>query len=184
MDESGTGLSEAAEEDWEGEEWDENAWTPRIPSRWWGWAAFVLSLAGFGDSLYLTVEHFSGGVLNCPETGVISCFKVTMSPQAEVFGVLPVALLGLLFYTALVAVNVPALWRLDGRVGRLLTYGRLALAVTGIGMVIYLIYTELFTIKAICLYCTGVHVVTFLLFALVVATFPKMVSLGDAEPEN
>lgn len=176
-------VGESEEEDWEDEEWDDDESTTPKPVRWWGWVAFLLSLAGFGDSLYLTVEHFSGGMLNCPETGIISCFKVTQSPQSEVFGVFPVALLGLLFFTALVAINVPALWQLDGRNGRLLAYGRLALVVTGIGMVIYLIYTELFTIKAICLYCTGVHVVTFLIFVLVVVTFPTMASLGVVEPD-
>jgi uncharacterized membrane protein len=52
--------------------------------------------------------------------------------------------------------------------------------VGGMGMVFYLLYAELFSIKAICLWCTAVHVVTFLLFVLVVATFPSMASvLGD-----
>ena len=168
------GETESSDHD----EWEEDgaSWSARSPARWWGWAAFLLSLAGFGDSLYLTIEHFSGGVLNCPDTGIINCFKVTQSPQSEVFGVFPVALLGLLFFTALVAINVPVTWRLDGRVGRSAVYGRLALAVSGMGMVLYLIYTELVTIKAICLYCTGVHAVTFLLFVLVVATFPTMTS--------
>jgi uncharacterized membrane protein len=41
--------------------------------------------------------------------------------------------------------------------------------VVGIGFVLYLVYTELFTLNAICLWCTSVHVLTFLLFALVVA---------------
>jgi uncharacterized membrane protein len=34
--------------------------------------------------------------------------------------------------------------------------------------VLYLIYTELFTLDAICLWCTSVHVITFLLFGLIV----------------
>jgi uncharacterized membrane protein len=38
--------------------------------------------------------------------------------------------------------------------------------VVGIGFVLYLVYAELFTIGSICLYCTSVHVITFLLFAL------------------
>ena len=37
--------------------------------------------------------------------------------------------------------------------------------------VLYLIYTELFTLNAICLFCTIVHVITFLLFALIVFSF-------------
>jgi uncharacterized membrane protein len=34
--------------------------------------------------------------------------------------------------------------------------------------VLYLVYTELITLNAICLWCTSVHVITFALFALVV----------------
>ncbi|MBO0715302.1 MAG: hypothetical protein J2P59_11140, partial [Acidimicrobiales bacterium] len=45
--------------------------------------------------------------------------------------------------------------------------GRLALAVAGIGFAVYLIYAELFLINAICLECTSVHVLTFILFVLV-----------------
>ena len=36
----------------------------------------------------------------------------------------------------------------------------------GIGFVLCLLYAELFTIGAICLYCTSVHVITFVLFGL------------------
>jgi uncharacterized membrane protein len=49
----------------------------------------------------------------------------------------------------------------------------------GMGFVIYLVYAELFTIKKICLWCTGVHVVTFFLFVLVVSSFPAMTARTD-----
>jgi uncharacterized membrane protein len=172
------GTGEAWEDAWE----DEARWRGEGPRPWWGWAAFVLSVAAFADSLYLTVDHFTQGTPFCPNTGFENCAKVTTSPQSEVFGVLPVALVGLVFFTVMVAVNVPALWRLGGLLGRRLAYGRLALVVAGIAMVVYLVYSELFTIKAICLYCTGVHVATFLLFALVVTTFPVMASAAGREP--
>ena len=99
------------------------------------------------------------------------------------FGIFPVALLGLLFYTAMVGINLPPLWRTGGEWGRRIAWARLALAVSGIGFVFYLVYSELFTIKAICLWCTGVHIVTFALFVLIVATFPTMVSLSGTEPD-
>jgi uncharacterized membrane protein len=44
---------------------------------------------------------------------------------------------------------------------------RLAATVVGMISVLYLLWAELFKIDAICLFCTGVHVLTFLLFALV-----------------
>jgi uncharacterized membrane protein len=40
--------------------------------------------------------------------------------------------------------------------------------VAGIGFVLYLLYAELFIIGSICLYCTSVHAITFVLFGLTV----------------
>jgi len=64
---------------------------------------------------------------------------------------------------------------------------RLAMSVTGVGFVLYLLYAELFLIKALCEFCTGVHIVTFLLFVLIVSTFPSMLQRargdGDDGPE-
>ncbi len=37
----------------------------------------------------------------------------------------------------------------------------------GVGFVAYLVYTELFTLDAICLWCTAVHVITLGLFAVI-----------------
>lgn len=180
MTDEAVDLGEAGDESWDNEEWGETDWTPRSPVRWWGWAAFVLSLGGFGDSVYLTVDHFRGSVPICSSSGIIDCAKVTTSPQSEVLGVFPVALLGLVFYSILVAVNLPFLWQRTDPLGRRITYGRVVLATGGMGMVVYLLYTELFTLKAICLWCTGVHVATFLLFVLILTALPRMVEVTDA----
>jgi uncharacterized membrane protein len=45
--------------------------------------------------------------------------------------------------------------------------GRLAFATIGVGFVAYLVYAELFVLDAICLWCTGVHVLTVALFAVI-----------------
>ena len=183
MDEPTMSLGQAEEDLVEDEDWNEEIkWSVRAPARWWGWTALVLSLAGFGVSLYLTIDHFQGTVPICAANGIVDCAKVTTSPESEIFGVLPVALLGLLFYTALIGINLPPLWHWRGAAGRILSYARLALAVIGIGTVFYLLYAELFSIKAICLWCTGVHVITFLMFVLVVATFPVMAAFSASEP--
>lgn len=145
-----------------------------------GWkplASLVLALAGFGVSMYLTVEHYTGGILTCPAGGgAIDCTKVTTSPESMLFGV-PVALLGLLFFAAMLVLSLPALWRSAYlRTAQL----RLLLVVGGMGFVIYLLSAELFTIKAICLWCTSVHVLTFLLFVLVVTSYPSLTGEAPA----
>ena len=45
---------------------------------------------------------------------------------------------------------------------------RLALACAGIAFVMWLVYAELFVIRAICLWCTAMHVLTFALFVVIV----------------
>jgi uncharacterized membrane protein len=138
---------------------------------WLQWTTFVLSLIGLGVSIYLTIEHFTTNSLaGCPENSTFNCLKVTTSPESMVFGVLPVAVLGLAFYVFLAVVNSPLGWRLDLAAIRWLRVGSL---VVGIGFVLYLVYVELFQVNSICLYCTSVHTITFVLFVLVIfdATF-------------
>jgi uncharacterized membrane protein len=142
---------------------------PTLP-RWRPWAAFALSLIGFGISMYLTIDHFEGIAPICSSKGFVDCQLVTTSKYSYILGV-PVSLLGLLFFTAMVGVNWPPLWRTPAR---WVAWGRLALSVSGICFVLYLLAAELFSIKAICLWCTGVHITTFLLFVLVMASFPLM----------
>jgi uncharacterized membrane protein len=132
-----------------------------------GWvpvAALILSLLGLAVSIYLTIEHYTGNTqLACPESATINCAKVTTSPESVVFGI-PVAVLGLPFFVAMLGANLPAAWRSDAgwlRAGRLL-----ALAV-GMVFVLYLVYVELFRVSAICLWCTSVHILTFLLLLVI-----------------
>ena len=125
----------------------------------------VAALFGLGISTYLTIAHYDTHVvLACAENGVINCGKVTTSAESKVFGI-PVAVLGLAFFIAMVALSVPPAWRARTiRVAQI----RLASAIIGIGFVFYLVYSELFTIRAICLWCSAVHVLTFVLFVTIV----------------
>jgi uncharacterized membrane protein len=130
-------------------------------------ATLVLALGGLGVSIYLTIAHFTETALaGCSEHGAINCTKVTTSAQSYVFGI-PVAVLGLAFYVFVVAIMTPWAWRSARREIHLI---RIAAMVTGIGFVVYLLYAELFMIGAICLYCTSVHAITFLLFVLTAFT--------------
>jgi uncharacterized membrane protein len=130
---------------------------------WFQLVTWVLSLAGLGVSIYLTIAHFTDKPLaGCSESGAVNCTKVTTSPQSYVFGI-PVAVLGLAFFMAAVALMSPWAWRWARREVALI---RIASLVVGVGFVLYLIYAELFIIGAICLYCTSVHAITFLLFVL------------------
>ena len=133
--------------------------------RWARLGSLILAVGGLAVSAYLTVEHYSSSTtLACPETGVVNCVKVTTSSYSTVAGV-PVALLGLLFFAGMSVLCSSVAWRSAGPwVGR----ARLAGAVAGVVMVVYLVWAELFRIDAICLWCTVVHALTIALFAVLV----------------
>jgi uncharacterized membrane protein len=135
----------------------------RGPAPWLQITTFLLALAGLGVSIYLTIAHFTESALaGCSESGLVNCTKVTTSAESYAFGI-PVAVLGLAFFVFGAVIMSPWAWRANRREIHL---ARIASVVVGIGFVLYLLYAELFTIGSICLYCTSVHVITFLLFVL------------------
>ena len=136
-----------------------------MTARWVVLTSLVVCVLGLLDAAYLTYEHYtSSTTLACSDSGAVNCLKVTTSSYAKVAGV-PVALLGLVFFVVMTALCLPAAWRSTDRNLRRL---RLAAVVVGILSVLYLVWVELFKVDAICLWCSGVHVLTFALFALVV----------------
>lgn len=156
------------------------AWTPP-PVRI---AALALALLGTGLSVYLTIVHLKGEVPICSNKGIVNCAAVTTSPESKVFGVFPVAELGLAFYVFMTLMNTPWAWRpswtwlrvspeRQQQLGLLAWRVRLGSVVVGILFILYLVYTELITLRNICLWCTYVHITTFLLFVLLLtqATF-------------
>jgi uncharacterized membrane protein len=141
---------------------------PAGPPLWLQVVSFLLAILGLVISAYETYAHYNGSHLaGCPTggNGTFNCTAVITSPQSMVFGVIPVAVLGLAFYVAAVPLFSPWAWRMKRREVHLL---RLGSVIVGMGFVMYLIYAELYQIGDICEYCTGVHIVTFLLFCITV----------------
>ncbi|HTU39095.1 MAG TPA: vitamin K epoxide reductase family protein [Acidimicrobiales bacterium] len=133
--------------------------------RWPGIAGTIVCVLGLGVAGYLTFEHYtSSSSLACSDNGAINCLKVTTSSYSSVAGV-PVAVLGLVFFVVMLALQVPAMWQ---RPERWVRVARLVWATAGVGTVVYLLYAELFAIDAICLWCTSVHVLTVVLFGTTV----------------
>jgi len=136
------------------------------PPRWLQYVTFVLALAGLGVSVYETYAHFTGNHLaGCPSTAkaTFNCTAVITSPESMLFNVIPVAVLGLLFYLFAVPVFSPWGWKLRSP---LVGWARLGSMVVGIGFVVYLVYAEVVEIQQLCEYCTAVHIITFLLFCI------------------
>jgi len=146
------------------------------PALWILISTGALALIGLAISTYLTIAHYEGTqVLACADTGVINCAKVTTSPQSVILGI-PVAVLGLAYYVVALAVYSPWAWR---KQDRRIVIGRVVFSIAGVLFILWLITAELLIIKNICLWCTGVHIVTFLLFVITVTTAPVL--LGSSE---
>jgi uncharacterized membrane protein len=156
---------------------------PSGPPLWLQITSTVLAVLGLAISAYETYAHYNGNhLLGCPSGagGTFNCAAVITSSQAMVFNVLPVAVLGLAFYVFAVVIFTPWAWqfrgaaiRLGGQRIRITSRGvdivRLGSVIVGMGFVMYLIYAE-FQIGSVCEYCSGVHVVTFLLFCITVVS--------------
>ena len=78
-----------------------------------------------------------------------------------------VALVGLIYFSLMILLCSPWAWNARSS---LLAWLRIAFVVGPMGMVIYLVSVEAH-LHAICLWCTGVHIVTFLLFLSVLAAY-------------
>jgi len=131
--------------------------------KWLPWATVGASALGLADSIYLTIEHYTArATLACPDTGIINCAKVTSSQYSQLLGI-PLPVLGLAFFAVAIAITSPWAWRITVR---WFVWARLVFAASGVPFVLWLIYVELFKLDAICLYCTGIHILTIALFAL------------------
>ena len=130
-------------------------------------AALALSVVGVGIAGYLTYVHYAGVSPVCEIAH--GCEKVQTSQWSKVAGV-PVALLGLLGYAAILAATLAR-----GETALLAAAGA---TLVGAGFSAYLTYREAFTIHAICMWCVASAV---LMVALAVGTTVRMLRAEPAD---
>ncbi|MEV5575129.1 vitamin K epoxide reductase family protein [Spirillospora sp. NPDC052269] len=133
--------------------------------RWFPALAWPFTVAGLAISIYLTYSHYNAKALICSANATIDCHAVTTSKYSKLVGI-PLPLLGLLFFVGFAALITP--WALNNS-APLFRWSRLASAAVGVLFVVYLVTVELAVLDKICLWCTGVHIITILLFVLVLA---------------
>ena len=128
-------------------------------------AAGLVAMAGVAVAGYLTWSHYADASVLCVAGG--GCERVQTSEYASIAGI-PVALLGLVSYAAIVALIV---W--DGVIARL---GAASLALVGLLFSLYLLVVQLVVIDAVCVWCLANDVVVAPVLA--VATALRLRSLG------
>lgn len=119
----------------------------------------TLAFIGFLDASYLTIKHFTGGIVNCTLTE--GCDIVTTSQYSEIFGI-PVALLGLFYY---LTVLITSLLYFDTKNYKIISFLPI-MATAGILFSGWFVYAQIFLIKAICQYCVLSAITSTLIFIL------------------
>lgn len=115
----------------------------------------VLGLLGLAVAVYLTYIHYRKIDAICEIAH--GCVKVQTSEWSKLAGV-PVSLLGLLGYVGIVASVF-----VRGETG---VIAGAAQSLLGFGFSAYLTYREIFTIKAICIWCIGSAIILTVLAVL------------------
>jgi uncharacterized membrane protein len=147
---------------------------PNVSPAWGNWAVPLLVLLGLGVAGYLAyVEIFEVSAI-CGPVG--HCNTVQQSPYARLFGVLPIGVLGVVGYLAIMGA-----WFI-GQIGRaeFRLWARrtaFASAVFGVLFSLYLTLLEPFVIGAVCAWClTSAVIMTALMLLL---TRPALQPLNE-----
>lgn len=154
--------------------------------KWPSWITPVLCLAGLGVAGYLTYVETTSTQAICGPVG--DCNSVQHSPYAYIFGILPVGVMGLAGYLAILAAWLVQLFGPANlrKIAAILAWG---MALFGVMFSIYLTFLEPFVIGASCAWCLASALLITLL--LVATTEPVKDALrvneegfADDDPEQ
>ncbi|MFZ2098281.1 MAG: vitamin K epoxide reductase family protein [Anaerolineales bacterium] len=117
---------------------------------WMNFAIPLLSMIGLGAAIYLSYVEITHTRALCGLFG--DCNAVQSSPYARLFGILPIGLVGVFGYTAILAIWLWQRFRVDAiaKTAGPIMYG---MALFGTLFSIYLTYLEIFVIHAVCMWC-------------------------------
>ena len=120
------------------------------PKQWPSWVLPVLLVIGFIIAIYLGFVEVTGDEAMCGPVG--DCNAVQQSQYAKLFGIIPVAILGMAGY-----VSIGIAWLVSLKTsGGVQFYAKIAmflLALLGLLFFIYLTFLEPFVIGATCMWC-------------------------------
>lgn len=117
-----------------------------MPFNWIIAVFLAFGALGFIDSLYLVFKYYSGSPLEC--VILIGCDVVQKSQYAEIFNI-PVALLGVVYYSAILLLTIIYLKTKKQEIFKFAAY----FTIIGFLVSFWFLYLQFFVIKAICFYC-------------------------------
>lgn len=116
----------------------------------WAWIIPLLSVIGFGVAGYLAYVETTQTTAVCGPVG--DCNTVQQSEYARLFGFLPIGVLGLIGYVAILISWLVARYA-NGKAGRMASISLFLLSLFGTFFSIYLTFLEPFVIGATCAWC-------------------------------
>ena len=137
--------------------------------KWLYRASIIITVIGLAVSIYMTIFKLTDNESMCIGNG--GCSIVNNSPYAAIYGI-PVAAFGVGGYLAILAFII-----LEKKAGNffkqnatMFTFG---LTLIGFLFTLYLIYLEIFVIKALCPFCLTSQVSMTVLFVLSIIRLVK-----------
>lgn len=134
-------------------------------SRGWMWAIPVVATIGIGIAAYLSYIEMTHQTAMCGPVG--DCNTVQQSEYAWLFGRIPIGILGLVGYTAIIFLWFVMRWN-RGQLARFAANALLVTTCVGTLFSIYLSFLEPFIIGATCMWCLASAMLMTLLFWLAV----------------
>jgi uncharacterized membrane protein len=129
---------------------------------WYKWSILISAIGGLVVAGYLTFVEATGGPIVCgPSQG---CEAVQNSKYAILFGVLPIGVLGLIGYVAILIAWVA--WQFGPEsISKLASLAIWGMGIFGVLFSVYLTFLEPFVIGATCMWCisSAVLMITLLL---------------------
>ena len=128
------------------------------------WVSVGLAILGVLVSIYMTIFKLTSNNAMCLGSG--DCSTVNASKYSSIYGV-PVAFFGVLGYLAIVGVLLMQDRGGDffKNNGILVLFG---LVITGFLFTLYLVYLEIFVIKALCPFCITSQITMTILFIITI----------------
>ncbi|HLJ32160.1 MAG TPA: vitamin K epoxide reductase family protein [Ktedonobacteraceae bacterium] len=125
----------------------------------------ILSLIGIGIAIYLTTVHYENVPLICSASGFVDCAHVLSSSYSVVPSTtIPITVPGLVWCVISAVLAIIGLrFQL---VPRWLRIAQFVLSLSGLLVVLYLVYVEIVRLHTICAWCTGLHVVILVMFLI------------------
>ncbi len=121
-----------------------------LQSRWPTWVVALLAVLGIGVAIYLTFIETTHQQAICGPIG--NCNTVQQSPYARLFGFLPVGVLGVIGYAAILFAWVARKFS-SGPIQNYAAIAIWGMAWVGVLFSIYLTFLEAFVIGSTCVWC-------------------------------